>query len=383
MNKRKVLGQFYTPDQIASTLVREALSNIHKKKIKAIELSAGEGHLLDELEKKSKTCELYAVDIDEKNSILLRHKFPNAKIYNEDGVGPLEEFMDGSFDLAIGNPPFLKYRNLDSFSEQLIDKYLDIKAVDYAGKSAEVVFMAQYLRLLKKGGILSIILPDSIISGVHYSGFRAKLLKMYDVISIIEVNNNTFVKTEAKTHIITIKNTRPKSKVVNIKTINNLGKCTESIDILKEQLINRMDYSYHIADLMLFEYRVSEYAEVYRGKYTHKELKENKSEYLHTTNFNKVPIIEDITCSNVEESHYAKSGDILMCRVGSRVVGNVMKYHGPKVLVSDCIFIIRFSEQEKRDQFFEVYKKRDSLNRFTRGVCSRYITKKDVLSLSF
>lgn len=109
---------------------------------------------------------------------------------------------EGSIDLAVCNPPYIKPDWRDEFqqvSEQIgICKYSSITKIC----SSEVLFLAQMIRMLKSGGEAGVILPDGIFTADKFSSFREFLLKEHCVKKIIQLPRNIFKRTEAQTHIL-------------------------------------------------------------------------------------------------------------------------------------------------------------------------------------
>ena len=97
------------------------------------------------------------------------------------------------------------------------------------------------MRILKDDGVLSLILPDGFFVNKALIYFREFLIKNYNIQKVIELPKNIFKRTDAKTHILILKNNKSKSK--EIKLINQ--ETGENIKILKVEAIKRMDYSYY------------------------------------------------------------------------------------------------------------------------------------------
>ena len=388
MNKRRTLGQFYTPDLIAKYVISGALGVIDTGHIRAIELSAGNGRLLSALKKQLPSSDLFAVDIDYENTKLLKSHFPKANILNRDGIAELGTLKENYFELGLGNPPFIKIMDISKYHKKITLDYLNMNISNMASIRAEIIFVAQYFRLLKQGGVLAIILPDSILVGEKSEFFRKSLLNLYEIISIHEIDPNVFEYTEAKTHLILIRKSFPTKKNVKLARIGGEGADEKPIFISPDSLISRMDYSYHVQFNKSYQgKKLSELATITRGKYTHKDLKSMNCEYIHTTNFlarKKTEVLQLLNSYDLQKS--VTSGDILMCRVGSRCVGNTLVYKGEDCLFSDCIYRIRFSNRLDRNRFWKFIsskKGQKTLKALSRGVCSQYLTISDLKSIKF
>lgn len=387
MNQKNALGQFYTPSNIAELVVEKALGLVSAPRT-AIELAAGEGHLLVALNEKSVKTEIYAIDIDADNCKKIKKKHPNFYVYNADTTKDLSFLYDDFFDLALGNPPFLSNTLVNTDLNVLLKEVLGIDIKIGKKVRVEYVFIAKYLKLLKEGGVLAIILPESIISGARAEHFRKAISERVEILELLELSGNPFISTEAKTHVLFLRKSSRANK--NIK-ISKLEECNgiSSRYILKDDAIFRMDYSYHFVKNVTSHVEeqkariLSTYAEISRGKYTHKILKTLNNDYIHSTNFNL-----NHSHSNKPEvgPDYVLHGDIIMCRVGSRVVGKAREYLGDPVLYSDCIYKIRFKDKKMKFLFMDYINSIKGFNKIksiSRGVCARYITKSDLESLWF
>lgn len=380
MKKKNILAQYYTPEDVADRVVTKALEMGLKPKT-VLELAAGEGHLLIALTQNVDNCNVYAVDIDSTNTKLIKNSHPNWNVYNKDATSSLS-FLDGiEFDLALGNPPFLKTIIVDKYIRELLFKTLGITLKIGSKTRAEIVFICQYINKLNINGILAIILPDSIASGYRMEKFREAIINKYNIIDVVEISKPSFKSTEAKTHVLYLK----KSKLVN----NNKIKITSNFSselffyIDKFDAIKRLDYSYYNNKETRSDIRLGDIAKISRGKNTHKSLKSTYSNYIHSTTFNS-NFTNDETYEN--ENEILISGDVIMCRVGTRVVGKTREYNGYPVPYSDCIYRIRFYDNDKKSLFLKYLKSEQGqrhINSISRGVCSRYITKFDLENLIF
>lgn len=384
MNKKIALGQFYTPKYISKTMITIALDLLKTDPQNAIELAAGEGDLILELINLAPSCQISAIDIDCDNASLLKELHANFTIYNADSTLPLD-FLEGkNFQLALGNPPFLSNILVNEYIKGLLHKYLGLKTKLNQNIRAEYVFICQYLSVLVPDGLLAIILPESIISGHRSKEFREALLNNWQVEQILEVCGHPFDSTEAKTHILFIRKTKP---IKFFTSVNQLTSCNQihSLNLIEHTLLKeRMDFSF-LSNLILNlkKRRLGDFAEVIRGQKSHKDLKLQGTPYIHTTNIHETNF-PNITPCNLKT--IVKNGDILMCRVGSRIIGKTILFNGNATEISDCLYIIKFKEKKIQKEFLDYVNSEIGmlqLKSIARGVCSRYITKQDLLEFLF
>ncbi|MBB1507067.1 N-6 DNA methylase [Pseudoalteromonas sp. SG41-1] len=382
MNKKNILGQFYTPDCISKNMISKVIKSFPLPQ-KVVELAAGEGNLLNALCQQVKVSQITAVDIDNENVCLLKKSNPDWNVFHADAMKSLDFLSKGTFDIALGNPPFLGNVVVNEYLQELLNRIIGYDVKLGTKTRAEYVFICQYLELLRYDGILAIVVPDTLISGYRSAKFRERLIEKIEVIEVEEVTSFAFEYTEAKTHILYIKKSKPTKKILRLTADSQDGK---SIEISISDARTRMDFSNYVRECSnsTKQYRLSDCAHISRGAKTHKELKILNCNYIHSTTFNS-DFTEKIASTVLGEQHLAY-GDIIMCRVGSRVVGKSREYKGIPTLYSDCIYRIRFNDIKLKKKFLKFLTSKEgvsTISSFTRGVCSRYITKADLESMSF
>ncbi|MGI2000125.1 N-6 DNA methylase [Shewanella frigidimarina] len=389
MNNKNLFGQFYTPDFLAKIIVLRALHYMEALPSTVLELAAGEGHLLTQILAVAPNANVTAVDIDVNNTTHLKSYGPNLVIYNQDGISALEGIPDCSFDMGLGNPPFLSNIVIDEYKHDLLKTTMGLDISVGKLVRSEFIFICQYLKFISNGGILTIIVPESIVSGERHQYFRAALLRNWEVVEIYQVDGTPFLSTEAKTHVLTIKKSKNIKSSIDIKALSSKGVILGVKNIPVKSLIERMDYSYYASCQMLTAglKRLDKHASIARGNISHKHLKDIGIPYIHTTTFKHLTP-QSFSHSDTPSSKYvtAKLGDVLMCRVGSRVVGKIMVFTGRETVISDCVFRIRFRDKGVRDEFL-LYLESElgskAISSRCRGVCSRYLTKTDLASFYF
>src|SRR5690606_1503473 len=102
---------------------------------------------------------------------------------------------------------------------------------------------------LKHDGELGIIVSDSLITGKEFKIFRETIFKMFNVRRIIQLPDNVFNKTEARTHIIFISKAKSANKTCELFTSNIQGELSEKIIVANNLLIDRMDYQFHSVNI--------------------------------------------------------------------------------------------------------------------------------------
>ncbi len=378
----KMFKQFFTPQKYSQIMINQLKIEAPKK---IIDLSMGEASLLLEGIERWPDSEYYGNDIDKKCCEKICLEYPKITCFNFDifkrgTIQKIENFT-GKIDLCIGNPPF-----------HLIKQSKDIKAILKSYKldkiynsekiPAEVIFILQCLNILSDNGTLSLILPDGFFVNNYLSAFRKFLINNYEIISIMELHNNIFEKTDAKTHILTLKKIKSSNAKIELLKHGIFNR----LYITSEQAILRMDYSFYENRKKYVKYLpISKFnIKFMRGKPKYL-IKNIKSEYvLHTTNFSKGNIFKNELKNEKQLVNYkekiAKTGDIIIARVGSSCIGKIGYVEKGFFVATDCIFILSISDIKLRKEIFNMLSSKEGqrwIQSNSKGVSAKHITLED------
>ena len=209
---RHKIGEFYTP----SNLVQKMVEDIYTVGLKILDPSCGSGNFLINLVikifdsseliqfKAKAISNIYGFDINplaiiatKTNMFLLileyfdleNHEIPKINIFLIDSLFPeiheKETNMNikslyNSFDIVIGNPPWLTYKDIHMKDYQNkireLSQILGIKpASQYIThiELATIFFYAIPLNFLKQNSLVFFVMPKSVLNGDHCHKFRA------------------------------------------------------------------------------------------------------------------------------------------------------------------------------------------------------------------
>ncbi|NOQ32113.1 MAG: N-6 DNA methylase [Helicobacteraceae bacterium] len=378
--------QFFTPKKYSQILVEKIL---YAKPEKIVDLTMGEGSLLLEASRMWKGSNLFGNDIDSKCCKKVQDIIPEIHCYNKDifldtSIKSLIKKI-GTVDICLGNPPFyLIKQNKDSLK---ILKLFSLEGYYKASYiSAEVLFILQALRILKNGGLLSVILPDGFFVNNALKKFRIFLITEYTILDIIELPSEIFEHTKAKTHILVLKKSKSISKTIKLSSIVK----EDSIFIKKDDAYNRMDYSFYESYSNYSNYKKLEKydVEIFRGKpkFMLKDIKETW--ILHTTNFRfgndfKSPLKTNRLIKKYID-RIAFKNDIIIPRVGTSILGKVGVVQSGYFIATDCVFIIRVkNENDRKDILYTLNSQfgKDWIKSISKGVGARHITLTDIAKM--
>jgi adenine-specific DNA-methyltransferase len=159
-------GQYFTPDIVADFMIN--LANINENS-KILEPSCGEGIFLDLLSSKGYN-NISAFELDNE---LIPNRFKKI-IKNESFVSAK---TDEKFDLIIGNPPYIRWKNLEEeLKQELATNHLWNKhfnsLCDYS-----YIFILKSIEHLKENGQLIFITPEYWLNTTHSQTLRNYMLQ--------------------------------------------------------------------------------------------------------------------------------------------------------------------------------------------------------------
>lgn len=385
---RETLSRHYTKQDIGKLLVSN-LSAANPSIV--LDMGMGKGNLTKFALRRWSKAQFYGTDIDSGLVTHIAKQFPRVKYYQVDGLSnqfPKKvKLATGDVDVAICNPPYNS--NVassdygDIFEQSGLSSLLNFKNV-----SSDIVFLAQNLRLLKSGGELGIILPDSVLTNQKYTSLRHDLLYNHHVKSIIELPDNVFKKTEAKAHILIIESNLINNSPSFLTISDSTGNCKEGILASKDDLIHRMDFKYlkyrseNSNDLKSPKLRDLE-IDITRGNKTKLELQSLGVPYFHTTNINEKISPSGQIDKQLNTLRSVRAGDILLSRVGKRCLGRVRIIKDfEEFPFSDCLYRLRCSNKRDSQLLFNSLNSshgQEWLKAVSHGTCSKVLSKNDLL----
>lgn len=384
-----LLGRYYTNSHVGTILV-SSMGTISP--VSVLDLGSGDGALTAAAAKIWQDATYYTVDIDKnaRSASLPKLRGCSFRHHVGDALSPaIEKKLGlelGSADLAICNPPYIRPRWRKSFACILEDAGLSHVLPKIADMPAEILFIAQNLRFLKKQGRLGLIVPDGVIAGERFIGLRNALATEHCIERVIELPRGIFRKTEAKAHILVMSKSGQGPDEIQVQRLDESGMLSPELKIQREQATGRLDYSFlagamgkkrtmqtRIGDVTIF---------LSRGSFSSSQRAKCDFPVLHTTDLSpSVDIVSRkfrIPAALAKQAQFtlAKPGDILVGRVGRNFEEKVCMLKSGNVAVSDCIFVLRVAP-EYRDSVFAYLKSnpgREALNFSSHGVGAKFLT---------
>lgn len=246
---QKRFGQYFSGDKVAALLSLLLPQGLQYCSI--IDPMVGKGDLLSAVvAKATKNVQMLGVEIDEPVAVACQKRLPQANIICEDAFQSIAVITEKGWDLVITNPPYVRYQlqnddnsvmptgnairdNLFTLLNQL--SYLDAEekqlllqiTQNYSGLSDMAVpSWILCASLVKAGGILAMVVPETWLNREYAKPIQYLLLKTFDVLTIArDVNACWFDNALVRTCLIVAK----KKKIVPLSETS--GEKTLFIDL--------------------------------------------------------------------------------------------------------------------------------------------------------
>ena len=188
--RRSTQDAHYTSKEIVDA-IWSGVKQLGFKGGKVLEPSVGVGNFFGMMPSSYKALtKLYGVELDGTTAAIAKALYPKATIQNK-GFQDIE-LSNGTFSLAIGNPPFGSQKLFDPKSKHLNDM------------SIHNYFFAKSMDALEEGGVLAMVVSNGLLDASNSSS-REYLGKQANLIGAIRLPNNAFSKnanTEVTTDIL-------------------------------------------------------------------------------------------------------------------------------------------------------------------------------------
>jgi type I restriction enzyme M protein len=391
--KEKVLGQFFTPPEVAKFIVSFSVQHLdHRETNLACDPACGYGIFLRYLKKEG--FKVYGFDIDP----TVKEVAPldvREDIVIKNGLSDLPH--EGEYDIVVGNPPFsAKYGRIDD--DDILSKFELGKG--RRSQAIEVLFLEKFFKCARKGGIIGVILPYGIFSNTNLKYVRDFILQNSQVLAIIALPRNTFYGTSARTAILFAKKGGPhKGKI--------LMACVTSISHLALFKIRTMGKKVEPTDSILYpEFYLQESLEL-KNSIPLGELVKTRSgqtEYGKNRRFSKsgIPFISAkvVTPLGIDfekdrkfvspssemykRNAYAFVGEIVFVRVGVGTIGRVAVITSKEEegIVDDWSYILTLKTNKVNPYYLAFYLQSPTIKKqilkYARGVGTITIPQREL-----
>lgn len=223
----KLRGGYYTPEPIAEFICNWAI-NINTKGI--LEPSCGNGVFLKEAVKKvmevnpnlSIGDSIVGIELFEEEA--KKASIYGTKVVTGDFFEYYKENIEGQqkFDVIVGNPPFIRYQNVDADSREIAFKFMRREGM-HPNKLTNMwlPFLVLSALTLSKNGKLGMVIPAELFQ-VSYAGETREFLSRYfDRLTLITFQKMVFEGIQQEV-ILLLGEKTSKSKGIQVIELNDM-----------------------------------------------------------------------------------------------------------------------------------------------------------------
>ena len=207
IEKRKRLGQYFTPKSIRDLLLSKLVSLSQKKdNVKILDPACGSGEFLLSCREYFDNTHLYGFEIDQSLVSISKKLINNADIKCIDTL-KIDTEKSIKYDYIIGNPPYFEFKP----DKETKKKYSDI----ISGRlNVFSIFIKLGLELLEDGGYLAYVVPPSMNNGAFFSKLRDYIINNSSVeyLHIVEGADNFYMANQKVMLLILKKTNNHKNK---------------------------------------------------------------------------------------------------------------------------------------------------------------------------
>lgn len=405
------LGRYYTTSTISQSLIDRI--EVAKPKL-VLELGSGSGSLCSAAATRWHDAKLVTVDVDRRtpNGLGVKKGKPDRRHSHfvhdvlDSALSDKIGLTLSTVDVAICNPPYIRPRWRSDFGKILEDAGLSDTLASLHDAGADLLFLAQNLRLLRNNGKLGLILPDGLITAERFSRVRKTLLRQHLVEQVVQLPRGAFKGTEAQTYLVVLSKGAGETNRVTLRQMGIDGQISAPIEITQDAAVKRLDFNFHARVVPLQQGGEGSMrmpirqalTDVVRGTICSSSISAFPAPVFHLGDFSKpigqqavriVPkrfaLSERIAQRMSHDARLALPGDILLARVGRSLEDRLaLVVHGPCV-ISDCIFALRATDEHREHlyRFFESDLGRNALSSSAHGVAARFLSKTNLFEIQF
>ena len=204
MNERRLLGAYYTPENLTSILARWALTGLHGNVLDpsygGCAFLTAAADVLEESGVPNAGSRIFGVDIDKAcTDHVKRHGSLIAEnCITADFLQLSPDTLDGSpFGAIVGNPPFVRHhwiKNEQRESARAVGTRTDVQIP--ATASLWAYFLLHSLDFLADGGRLAMLVPEAMLQTDYAAPLRRALASRFEATLLVHIRQRLFANTD-------------------------------------------------------------------------------------------------------------------------------------------------------------------------------------------
>jgi len=186
-------GVVYTPLPVTQVVVAQAMAKLDASRPKTVlEPSCGDGSFIRTLSDHS-VFDLYALDKDDAAISKCESEFGDVSLFCGDFFQDFPDCWPTSFDLIVGNPPYVSWHRCDARTRALLDKICDDFGYEHRFlKNAWAGFVVKATMKLSENGVLAFVIPYEFLTVSYGKHLRDWMERQFSSIDIYIPNEKAF-----------------------------------------------------------------------------------------------------------------------------------------------------------------------------------------------
>ncbi len=372
-SSREKYDFFPTPLSIAEEMAQwYADSDINH----IVDLGCGEGNLFKAVKKHQCESKVSAYEIDSSHMDKLGSA-DDIGIFDLDLTQHSPRQVKERSSLIISNPPFCKGElNLSVRKKVVLSGLAGQHIIKSKRIRLEVVFLYRALEASLPGSLICFILPIAFLTSRVFYRARKTMLEEHCWDSCTIYENNEFEGTE--TRVVMIHATAQAGETQGVKVNFSKSGLTKKIDIEDVEAGKVLDLCRNECNDVP---KIQDFGvELSRGKQCAKMLRDIGLQFVHSSHIRQLHsgLIKGVSKSNETENkeQFARAGDILISRVGTRCLGKAVMVESGAIQYSDSVICLRAKKQYAKGLFN--YLVSDEVQyyfqKYAHGSCAKLIT---------
>lgn len=236
--RHRKTGRYYTVDRVVAYLVDRVLGQLPPGS-RVLDPSAGSGAFVKALTDRG--VDAWGIDTDPEALELCRRRAPGARLIRGDA---LSGDVPGEFDGVVGNPPYIASglrgaRAIDPERQAFLkERYPE--AAQYK-LNTYPIFIQRALELVRTGGIVGYILPDSLLTGRYFTRLRRLLAEQTELLEVTLIREDFWPHGRVGQSILLIfrkQSPAPGHRVV-VKVCDKLGEVSAAGTLIAQGELGR------------------------------------------------------------------------------------------------------------------------------------------------
>lgn len=322
--------RFYTPNRISEDIAKHA-----GKQNVIVDLFAGGGSLYKAFLRENLAQQAFALDI---NPLTLLDYRPNGKVVHEvvnclnpnniNEVVPVDETKKVLFTL---NPPF---KRISHSNELAFWKEFKNYKPKYLTQRIECIAIAAAIQAAPKGSKIYAIIPQIVLDSTFTASFFNSLKINYAMEVVKSYKRIKFSAAEVDVSVISIKKL-----------------CDKCITSILKQPSGGVDQSYDSTRVKTTNNGVK----IFRGKVRPPDLRDcqTSARHLKTGGADIYGILSIEELRHLDIKNYSIAGDILVARVGQRMLGRVGSVVRNCVITNESLYTLRIENKNLQNRIYQ------------------------------